>query len=71
MGQEFSIESHQQMQMEVNEARVAVFLERASVAAYAVCDARKNGLVVQALDKLRAERNHWLKEAEELINECV
>jgi hypothetical protein len=63
--QSFSVEQHQEMRLQVNEVRIAVFLERASVAAYAVCEGHSSGLVGQALDKLRDERNHWIKEAED------
>lgn len=62
MEQSFSIEQHEEMRQQIDDVRLASFLTRASIAAHAVCDGHKNNLVGRALDKLKEQRDHWIKE---------
>lgn len=62
-----NIEDHRKMQDDVHEARLAVFLERASTAAYEVVHAKSQGVVGDSLDRMRAKRDHWLKEVQEHV----
>ena len=57
-------EQHQQLNMDLHEVRLAVYLERASIAAYAVLDGKKQGATESALDKARKHREHWVAQAD-------
>ena len=65
--QGFDTEEHKRMRSQIDEAKAAAYLERASAAAYEVCECHKAGLVGTALDKVRENRDHWMKEAQGLI----
>ena len=65
MRQRFTQETHQEQVCVINEARIAVFLERASAAAYEVVEAHKQGVVGHAMDRLKAQRDHWISQAQE------
>lgn len=62
MRQIFDTKQHEKMEKQVKDARIASFLDRASISAHAVCAAHEQGVVGQTLDLLEARRNHWVKE---------
>jgi len=67
--QRMSTEQHQQFNMDLHEVKYAAYLERASIAAYAVVDAKQNGLV-DKLDSIRSQREHWLDQARQERELC-
>lgn len=61
-----TMQQHQGIQhTQINDARIASFLTRASTYAEQICEAHEKGVVGEKLDRLKAQRNHWLKELKE------